>query len=275
MKEIITFARLFNSGFKLKGKSNHSLSILCEACSSEYITTVKRFLWRPNREQLCTNCYFKRYVYSNPVWRKNNSDAQFISQNKPEQIVKNAIGVSKSWHEARRAKASELLRDRWANDPEFREKALFNLKWTDGSDIEQFNKIMSESVHKGRFCGSCNGVFYQSVLELGFLLLCEERQLAVVRFNLPPVAYEIDGDTKKYFPDFIVDTDMIVEVKSKQFTKWKNIQGIIDSKSAAAKTYYESIQKQYIIFYERDIGQRLYRKAQRMHKYYKAGVQSH
>ena len=110
MDNEICFEDYIRSPYK-KGISNYKLTGRCEDCKNLFtFNKVKYFRRRDwNEKELCQKCYLKHRCYLNEDWIKKNSEAQLIAQNKPEQKLKNSIGVSKSkrWTDEKRLVESE------------------------------------------------------------------------------------------------------------------------------------------------------------------------
>lgn len=71
-------------------------------------------------------------------------------------------------------------------------------------------------------CGWYKGWFFRSLLELSYMIFVIER------FNLDwesgesekyKIKYEVDGENKNYFPDFVLNKKYIIECKPKKLTK--------------------------------------------------------
>lgn len=215
---IIKFQDYKNNPFK-KGIANFCLLVCCQKCGLEKNYIVKQYRRRDwNKEELCGNCYLDKRCYRNPDWIQKNSQAQLIAQNKPEQKKKNAIGVSKSWDKERKRKASKLMQCRWGKASKAeKKKMLQNLEWTQKSD-KKFNQIMAKS-HKSK-SGVYHGLFYNSLLELAFILVCEARKINIKRYDLEPIPYQDEqGKIRYYHPDFIIHDKVVAEIKGHVFNK--------------------------------------------------------
>jgi hypothetical protein len=251
-----------------KGISNFKLNGVCEKCSKEYtISSVKSFRRRIYDDIfLCHECYMEHACYKNPSWIEKNSASQKIAQNKPEQKRKNAIAVSKSkrWTKEKRKLESKRMKERWANASEEQKNAMLSgLRWTEDSG-ERFNEIISKSA-KG-FCGYYNGMFYNSLLELSFLIECEERNIKVRRYDLEPIQYKEDGKDRKYHPDFIIFDKVVVEIKGHIF---KGIQGEkkFELKNKAALSFCSCNNLKYRVFFRSEFLKKNLRKAKTIHIY--------
>jgi hypothetical protein len=231
---IISFEEYKQNPFK-KGISNWSFKGSCEDCNKEFVTGyIKVYRKRSidNDKSLCVECYLQRRCYSNKEWLDKNSESQKIAQNKPEQKLKNAIGVSKSWTKERRNKESERMKEVWQNASQSLKDAMLKpTQWTSVNN-EKFQEILRKS-SKGK-SGYYKGIFYQSFLELNFLIVCKERGIPVKRYDLNPIPYkDTKGKSRLYHPDFIIFDKIVVEIKGFIFDKKHGIENVNLKKKAA------------------------------------------
>jgi hypothetical protein len=211
--------------YNTKGISNHLLTeCVCIKCNKTFsYKNVKNFMFsrKKNYENkdlwnTCQECWMRIRTYDNIEWIKNNSNAQLIAQNKPEQKIKNAKAVSESWTDERKIKNSIYLKDRWKNDKDFSEKALLNLSWTNGGN--RYLEIMKKSIGSGGLKGEYNGIYYDSALELSYILYCVENNIDIERYNLEGIEYlDESHKIRHYIPDFIINKDTIIEIKGLSF----------------------------------------------------------
>ena len=112
------YTELEKKQFNTKLISNLPLSGCCTRCNKKFeYSCVKKFM-RNRKDKLdkksswetCQKCWLVINTIDDPNWIKKNSEAQKISQNKPEQIKRNREGVRKSWSKDRRSKASDSLK---------------------------------------------------------------------------------------------------------------------------------------------------------------------
>jgi hypothetical protein len=204
--------------------------------------------------------------YKNPLWIEKNSAAQKIAQNNPEQKRKNALGVSRSkrWTKEKRELESKKMKERWANASEKEKDAMLSgFSWTQKGG-EKFDKIISKSAKN--CCGHYNGVFYNSLLELSFLIECEDRNIVVKRYDLEPISYKEDGKDRKYHPDFIIFDKIIVEIKGHIF---KGIQGEkkFRLKNKAASSFCSCNNLKYRVFFRSEFLKKNLRRAKTIHIY--------
>jgi len=257
----ITFKFLENNNFKFKGFSNTPIKDQCITCQKifEY-KKLKKFL--RNRLSLptskwcqCHKCFLKFRTINNPEWMESNRKAQLIAQNKPEQKKKNALGVSRSWDNKRKKKASIYLKNRWKTDQKFAEKARSNLKINDTQHIKNTFGI-------GGLKGFYNEIYYDSALELSYLLWCEQLSIPIKKYDLDPIQYEISNKQKLYFPDFIIHEDIVVEIKGKGLYFAKNKEQNL-AKTAEAK---KKLKNKFIIIFDQDKEVKTYyKKARKLH----------
>jgi hypothetical protein len=208
----------------------------------------KKSLW-----QTCQKCWLLTNTIEDPNWIKKNSEAQKISQNKPEQIQKNREGVRKSWNNERRIKASNLLKEKWKNDDAFATNALKNLNCHNNVKI---------GFGTGGLKGYYNQIYYDSALELSFILWCEYNNINIQRYSEEPIEYmDENKNIRKYYPDFIININDIVEIKGSGLWYRKNYQRNILKIEAAKKTFNSFI----IIFDNDESVKKYYKTARKIH----------
>lgn len=247
--------------FNYKGLSNTPIKDKCIKCRKEFeYKKLKKFI--RNRLPLpitewcqCHKCFLKSRTGLNPKWIENNKRSQLIAQNKPEQKKKNAIAVSKSWDDKRKKKASKFLKNRWKNDKVFAQKAIQNLKRNDKEHIKKTFGI-------GGLKGYYKNIFYDSALELSYILWCEQKSISIKRYDLDPIVYNIRNKQKLYFPDFIVNEQLIVEIKGKGLYFAKNkLQNLAKTKQAKLL-----LGDKYIILFDNNKEVKTnYKKARKLH----------
>lgn len=270
MKKEITYEKFESNDFCTKGISNHKLIGSCDKCNCKFeYSAVKKFMRnRKNKEDkkhlwnTCQKCWLKINTSEDEKWIEKNSQAQLIAQNKPEQKIKNALAVSKSWTKERKEKMSDWVKDRWKNDEKFAKQALKNISWTDGKDIDLFNRVMKMSAGSGGLKGDYKEINYDSALELSYILWCFDNNIPIKRYDLPPIEYIAeDGVKRKYFPDFIINSNTIVEIKGKGLFYSKNYERNLKK----IKALKEQKLKYVILFSDDDVLKLNYKKARRLH----------
>ena len=256
----ITYKYLEDHNFNFDGLSNKPIKDKCHQCLKEFeYKTLKKFL--RNRLSLpykdwcrCQSCFLKFRTIHNNDWIEKNRKAQLVSQNKPEQKLKNAIGVSKSWNTERKQKASQYLKKRWKNDKKFAKKAKNNLKYD--------NKHIKNTLGIRGLKGIYKDIYYDSALGLSYILWCEEHNIPIKRYDLDPIVYKFNKKQKLYFPDFIIFDYMVIEIKGKRLYFAKNKkQNLAKTKEAIKK-----LKNKYLIIFDKDKEvKKHYRKARKLH----------
>lgn len=260
--EHITFKFLQDNNFEYKGLSNRPIKDICIKCNKifEY-TKLKKFI--RNRVNIskkawcqCQKCFLQYRTIDNPDWIEKNRQSQLIAQNKEEQKKKNAEAVSKSWTKTRKDKASQYLKERWANDEAFKNKAMINL-----SNHRKCN--FTNGIASGGLRGLYNDIYYDSALELSFILWCENNNISIRRYDKDSIRYmDEHGIERQYFPDFIINNTTIVEIKGKGIWYNKHFERN-QLKMIAAKT---KLNAKYCVYYDLDEQTKLfYRKARKLH----------
>jgi hypothetical protein len=259
---MITFKNLEKRNYDTKSISNYELCGKCVKCNKKFTySCVKKFIRnRINKTekkhlwQTCSKCWLIINTKDDNNWIRKNSAAQKIAQNKPEQLKKNREGVRKSWNTKRREQASKTLIEKWKNDEAFVEKALSNLVHN-GDNVEI-------GFGKGGLKGLYENIHYDSALELSFIIWCIRNNIGIRRYDKTPIEYwDEDGVHRKYYPDFIINENDIVEIKGSGLWYRKNYNRNI-LKSTAAKKMFDS----YIVVFEKDEAVRTYyRTARKIH----------
>lgn len=264
--KVITYTEFMDRNFDTKGISNYELVSTCQKCQVEYRYKIKVFMqsrlkYSKDTWNSCQKCFVRYNLYENPDWIKRNSEAQLIAQNKPEQKLKNAIGVSKSWTSERKAKASAYLKNRLENDPVFRAKADQNIGWKHYKNA-QFYINMQKSIGIGGLKGRYNNIRYDSALELSFILWCEHQSIPIKNYDLEPLKYlDEHGVERMYFPDFIINDNDIIEIKGTGLYYQKNYERNI-CKIESAKRYFSSYQ---VLFNSDECLKKFYKTARKWH----------
>ena len=118
-----------------------------------------------------------------------------------------SVSVKAAWKRDYESRC-ESIRKSYKENSAHREK-LSKASLRNWQNDEYARKIELASRSK---IGHYNGIFYQSLCELAFLLWCEEQNKKVERFK-GAISYFLDGKTRSYRPDFVVDEKTIVEIK--------------------------------------------------------------
>jgi hypothetical protein len=233
--------------FNTKLISNKTIIGHCIKCDMKFkYSSVKKFMRNRQNKldkkhlwQTCAKCWLSINTREDENWIKKNSEAQKISQNKPKQLRKNRDAVRKSWDVKRRELASISLKEKWKNDEAFAKKSLQNLK-----NINNVKIGFGNGGLKGRY----NNIYYDSALELSFILWCEYKKITLKRYDYDPIEYyDENGSPRKYYPDFIINTNDIVEIKGGGLWYRKNYERNI-LKSQAARIFFDS----YIVIFDVD-----------------------
>ncbi len=248
-------------GICIKCQSAFSYSKVKKFMRNRVNKVHKKHLW-----DTCQKCWLRINTGEDTGWVEKNRQAQLIAQNKPEQKLKNAVAVSKSWGTDRKIKASNYLKNRWLNDEGFAKKALMNLSWTDKKDVIKYSERMKWSLGTGGLKGEYNNIGYDSALELSYILYCNDNNIEIKRYDLEPIKYiDEHGKTRLYFPDFIIEDKTIVEIKGFGIYYKLNLQRNI-LKLAALKEWCNSHQCDYYLLMNTDNILKInYKRARKLH----------
>ena len=89
------------------------------------------------------------------------------------------------------------------------------------------------------YCGRYNGVYFRSLNELSFMIYLDNKNISwksAENKNYCVIYYDsTKKKDRRYYPDFIVENRLIVEIKPKDF--WKSNE--VRCKAEAAKTHFE------------------------------------
>jgi len=235
----------------------------CEFCKEECILLRCKFLARKVKSfKSCGTCH-ARNVSGLPEQKLINSEAQKIAQNRPETLKKMSDSIKKAWQRDYTARCNSI-RESYRNNPSYREKVrIASLKrWNN----EEYRKKVENSA---AYCwGYYTGIFYQSLCELAFILWCEDKGAEVRRYDCDVIKY-IDelGVARNYIPDFIMDSKIIVEVKSSlEREKYLGRLERVLRKSTAALELCKSNGYSYrTVEIRKDLPHLYYRKARKIH----------
>ena len=168
-------------------------------------------------------------------------------------------------------KMSKALKGRkppeYERTPEIREKISNSLKQyfkknpqNPAPHIENWKKGIYDNVDfkigiSGHFTSfKINKIVrFRSLLELYYLLLIEEDN-NVNTYIYEPFHIEMDNG-KTYMPDFLINNEIIIELKSKKYTeRVKGMKEKVSYKESQAIKYCNSHNLEYKIIYDEDIG---------------------
>jgi hypothetical protein len=255
------YTELEKRQFDTRSISNLPIKGLCIKCNKKFeYSNVKKFMRNRNNKinkkslwQTCQKCWLIINTIEDPNWIKKNSEAQKISQNKPEQIKRNRDGVRKSWSNDRRTKASNILKEKWKNDEAFAKNALKNLNCHNNVSI---------GFGSGGLKGCYKSIYYDSALELSFVLWCENNSINIRRYDKTPIEYiDENGYKRKYYPDFIINKNDIVEIKGSGLWYRKNYERNILKIETAKKIFDNFI----VIFDKDECVKKYYKSARNIH----------
>lgn len=231
------------------------VSGVCESCKKEFIITYKALSRRTRcdiiKHQVCNDCILK-YVTNTKEWRKTNSEAQKIAQNRPETREKIKVAVKASKTPEVLKKQSIASKRMWANE-EYRKRHRESMK-------RAFENMSDESyermTHKNRFySGWYNSkfgkIYFNSSWELAFIVWCENNKnvMSLCRCK-DKIEYKgVDGKKHIYMPDFEIVTNLgtyVIEIKGRY-----NLENVDEKKKSSDEFYCGK--KSYCLWYKRDL----------------------
>lgn len=228
----------------------------CPKCNCEITYTNKYSMLNANKKNSkCKSCVMKGE--NNPMFGRFGDLNPFFGKHHTEESKKKIVKdrdytIYKT--EEFRQKISELTKgknnpmygksvyDVWVESYgkgiadekmlEFKKKQSLN---SSGEKNSMYGKPSPINSGNG-ICGWYKGWFFRSLLELSYMIYVIER------FNLEwetgesekyKISYTIDGKSKNYFPDFVINKKYIVECKPKKLT----LTSINQTKFEFAKKY--------------------------------------
>jgi hypothetical protein len=246
--------------------------IICETCKEECLFTVSNFKSRTYPEKILCAKHYLKYVTSSDMWRKKNSNAQLLSQNKPEVKAKQILAQKRRHARSGMTEIYQKIGKKLWDDTGYREKVSNSLreKW---KDKEYAKKVMENScgAFKSRYQGNYYGIRYQSLAELSFIVWSYEQGLIIRRFDLSPIAWIDENEkSRSYYPDFIINDTTIVEVKANRsgYGLRENDENLVKIKYNALVEFCRTSKYSARMFFATDINNRkaFYRKAKKIHE---------
>ena len=229
------------------------MQITCEHCNLCRVIETRQLLSRKHWYiECCYHCYHKLYQQDNE-WREKQSKLQTESQHRPEVQEKHRINSKAMWERNRiklisafklrmskqenRNKISETMKIRW-DDEDYRKRVT-------GKGILK---------HSGLFE---NQIVYDSKLELQFLLWSLDKNDKIIRPNFGISYHDETGKERKYYPDFLVNDQFLIEVKGQRWIDTHLFCYL--AKCSAAEKYCSLHKLVYCVIKHNDIP-KLYRK---------------
>lgn len=227
----------------------------CKVCGKKF-----KQMWRllsrriySGKKEICPDCALN-YATNTKEWKKKNSEAQLIAQNRPETIEKRNKAVRESKTEDVRKRTSETMREKW-KDKQYVENQR-------EAHLEAMRKVFEnpetcyKMTHKNRFYTGWYGskfgkIYFGSSWELAFIVWCEKNSNIINMERCTDWIEYKDSKNKKrkYNPDFLVWTksdNYVVEIKGRL-----DVNKLVELKSEAAKKYYKG--SSYNIYYKEDL----------------------
>lgn len=224
------------------------IQIKCIYCNNLCVLNANMLLRRRKFLEVCNKCYVKHEQYDDE-WKRKNSEAQKIAQNRPDVIEKHRNNSKLLWKNNYEKMHSSNLK--MVQTKEYREKMAHIMKNKWASDETYRDKVSGKGVYK--HTGNYHEIVYHSKLELAFLIYCQENNINVLRFNLKPIQYidPNDGVERNYFPDFIINNNEIIEIKGMRWVELSN--GVFDAKINALSDFCKYNKFSYKVIYDQDL----------------------
>lgn len=236
----------------------------CQECASKSDSRLEKMIKRKFfiLEPICSNC-INKVVANTDKWKKTNSEAQLIAQNRPEIKEKNRNAQLERFKDSKvREKHSNASKKMWKN-PEYRKnmERIAKEKW---EDPEYARKVIQNSKNGG-LKGIYKGIYYDSGYELAWLMILDSKgKLSdVERANMYIRYKNTKNKTSHYYPDFTLNGRYLMEIKG--YGPWVD-RANISKKNEAAKLWCKENNMRYRLIEFKDIGHYWYRKARKKHK---------
>ena len=236
----------------------------CKECGEHSNSRLAKMIGRKffSLEPICSGCIVRK-VTNTDEWKKTNSDAQIIAQNKPEAKERMSNIVKKRFDDpdyrkkasnaslrvwerpGHKSKMSDIARKRWEN-PEYAKKVIQNCK-------------------NGGYSGFYKNLYYDSGYELAWMMMVESEGNfdKISRANMYISYKNKKGKSSCYYPDFILDGKFLVEVKG--YGPWVDIEQL-NLKNTAAKVWCKENKMSYRLVELKDFRYFWYGKAIKKHK---------
>ena len=242
---------------KTPGKGH--ITLKCQVCNKEHVTQLIKLKSRTYSNNPLCPLHYRKVINESSEWREKNRQAQIIAQNRPEVLEKQSLSQKRRHSDPLVKEAYKKIgKDLWKS-PEYAKKVSLALrkKW---EDIEYANKVLNNS--KNQYHGTYNNLKYQSLVELSFILWMENVNRNIKRYNLGGIKWK---ENKNYYPDFIIDDNIIVEVKGGP-DGWmrQRKEEIIEKQKALINWCNNNNYKQRLVF-KKDIPKEFYSKARKVH----------
>ena len=111
----------------------------------------------------------------------------------------------------------EEAREKMPATGRFGEKHPFFGKHHSVKSKTQMIETFEKNGHFNILCGYFDKIYFQGTWELKYIIDCIENNIPIKRFDLEPIYYEFEGKPHHYFPDFIINGNVIVEIKGRLF----------------------------------------------------------
>lgn len=235
------------------------ISLKCNVCKNEYITKLIKLEGRTySKEPLCPK-HYRDIINNSEVWREKNRQAQLKAQNRPEVLKKNSLSQKRRHADPKVKEQYRRIGKKLWENKEYAEKVANSLrkKW---EDAEYAERVISNS--KQQYHGEYKNLKYQSLVELAFILWQKSVNKKIERYNLKGIKW---NNNRSYYPDFIVDNDVIVEVKGGPSGWMHQRKEEIILKQNALIAWCDNNKYSQRLVFKKDIPENFYRKAKEIH----------
>jgi hypothetical protein len=241
-QKVISFEFYLAHKYFFPKTKRFQVSGVCESCNKQVsipMTHLRdRTLESLKHRFICNKCIMK-FVGADTIWKKTNSKAQLIAQNRPETLAKNSKAVKKAW-------ANPKTRKKWVEGitkaqqkPELKLKMQKSCRkmWENKKYRQKQRGFSNFTGYAGIFHTKENGdVRFESSYELCYLISCDFKKIKTKRFK-GDITYILDGHARYYRPDFEENQTILREIKSSKASKVYQKQNEISAKRKFAVKY--------------------------------------
>lgn len=228
----------------------------CEDCGNYFECIWNNFKNRKNDnlKMICGSCSRKKTFTEK--WRRNNSAAQKIAQNRPEVKQKMSESLKKMWatRDDVKEKVSNSLKKMYASEQGIRVKKFLSENSKRCWEMQKYQeKVTGFGFYHGTYLSKFGSLYFASSWELSYMMWCENNEYVL---NLKRCEDKIEYKNKynnesRYYPDFYVETRLgnyVVEIKGK-----RSDEELVELKRLAALKFYENKNITYLILYKNDL----------------------
>jgi hypothetical protein len=221
------------------------LTRLCPVCAQKIIYNSRgAFYFANNHNSKCKKCYIESIRgYGNPFFGKHHTEEtknKISDFNSKERILSEEF-IQKARENLSKVSNKKPVYKIWLEkygkevaDKKFEEMRVKNSIAFSGNKNPMFGKPAPQGSGNG-WSGWYKEWFFRSIKELSYMILVIEEEN--LKWKTPDKNFKIpytdfNGKTRNYFPDFIIEDSIIIEIKPK---KLHNSPKVLMKKEGALK----------------------------------------